>query len=293
MIKRWLLLLSAAVIGMSMMIAPAQAAPDGAPPPAPLSAAAGAGQARVASNPAGCETWAEWVGGGSTLYFGRGNARCQSGRYDVKNVCRSMQSGGAYVTYGGSPRYAPGVATVVCGSGHQAESVHVVADVATNETTGCVTWGEWVSGGGSMYWGRGAVQCDTGRYQAKNVCRNMQSDAAYVTYGGGWSNPRQTNIASCGSGHRAESVHAVPELTAPGINGCVFWREMVSEGGHLYYGRGAVQCDTGRYRAVNSCHNVVTGARYTTGGYISNAPAASYALCNRGDRAERVDFSPA
>ncbi|MEV4467487.1 hypothetical protein AB0J51_28155 [Micromonospora echinofusca] len=42
--------------------------------------------------------------------------------------------------------------------------------------TGCTTWVQWVQEGGtSYYYGRGNLQCATGRHKVKLQCRNLQT----------------------------------------------------------------------------------------------------------------------
>ncbi|MFI1018354.1 hypothetical protein [Streptomyces sp. NPDC020965] len=193
MIRYRFAMLAAATLGLSALTAPAQAAPDTQAPPS------------------GCTTSVEWVREGNHYYRGRGNIQCDTGSYTAKNVCRNLQTGKGYVVYGTEVVNAPGVATVTCNTGNVAESVHAVESPPVGGVSGCVSWIEWVHEGSHHYYGRGNVQCDTGRYQAKTLCHNLQTGQGYVVYGTEVVNAPGVATATCNRGNRAQSVHAVPQ----------------------------------------------------------------------------------
>lgn len=158
--------------------------------------------------------------------------------------------------------------------------------------TGCTTSVEWVQEGSNYYYGRGKVQCTTGRYKAKLVCRNQQTGVGYVRYGSQVVSAPNTAVALCDTGNTVESVHAVPDPLPTGLSGCVGWSEWVVEGSNYYYGRGRAQCDTGRYAVQLSCRNVQTGQLYTLTGYAVNAPSTATLTCYTGNRVESVQAVP-
>ncbi|MFG3716045.1 hypothetical protein [Micromonospora sp. NPDC047730] len=161
--------------------------------------------------------------------------------------------------------------------------------------TGCTTWVEWVQeGSNSYYYGRGNVQCATGRYKVKLQCRNLQTGVGYVVYGGYAVNAPGTATTQCYSGNVAEGVYPVEDpLPTVGVTGCVSWAEWVHEGSNHYYGRGTAQCDTGRYRVQIQCRNVQTGQRYIVYGPTVNAPSISTTTCYQGNVADVVSGVPA
>ncbi|MBW4721893.1 hypothetical protein [Saccharothrix obliqua] len=185
MIGRALVPLAVAISGLACAIAPAQA------------------------EPVGCTTSIEWVHEGSNHYYGRGNVRCDTGRYKVKVVCSDLQAGTGYVVYGTQVVNAPATATTTCHSGNVARSVHAVEDPPPSGVTGCVSWAEWVAEGISHYYGRGKAQCDTGRYTVKIVCMNLQTGGTYVVHGTEVQAP-DVAAATCYSGNIADTVEAVP-----------------------------------------------------------------------------------
>lgn len=207
--------LVATILGLSVLAAPAQAAPakSSAAEAARVAQAVSAPQAVPAlqSEPTGCTTWIEWVHEGNSHYYGRGSVQCGTGRYKVKIQCRNLQTGVGYVVYGSQVVNAPSAATTTCNSGNVAESVHAVQDPPATGLTGCVSWMEWVHEGNSHYYGRGSVQCDTGRYQVQIQCRNLQTGVNYVVYGTEAVNAPSLATTTCYPGNRAQSVSAVPQ----------------------------------------------------------------------------------
>ncbi|MFI2710561.1 hypothetical protein ACH495_10595 [Micromonospora sp. NPDC018662] len=161
--------------------------------------------------------------------------------------------------------------------------------------SGCTTWVEWVQeGSNSYYYGRGNVQCASGRYQVKLRCRNLQTGVGYVVYGGYPVNAPGTATATCYSGNVAEGVYPVDDpLPTTGVTGCVSWAEWVHEGSNHYYGRGSAQCDTGAYRVQIQCRNAQTGQRYVVYGPTVTAPATSTTTCYQGNVADSVAGVPA
>jgi len=69
----------------------------------------------------------EWVHDGyNSMYYGRGTAQCDSGRYHVQIGCHSVQTGQDYVVYGPTTT-APATSTTTCYSGNVAQTVTAVA----------------------------------------------------------------------------------------------------------------------------------------------------------------------
>lgn len=150
--------------------------------------------------------------------------------------------------------------------------------------TGCTTSVQWVQQGSSYWYGKGNVTCATGRYKAKNVCRNQQSGDAYVLYGTQAVNAPGTATVTCYSGNVAEAVHAVEDPPGIGLTGCVTWSQWVLQGNNYFYGRANAQCDTGQYRIRVTCHNMQTGQNYViTGSQIVTAPTATTVTCYTGN----------
>ncbi|MBQ1075831.1 hypothetical protein KBX06_22105 [Micromonospora sp. C31] len=203
--KRALSMLAAALLGVSVLATPAQAAP--AARPAQVTQSAPTAQAA----PTGCVTWIEWVHQGSSHYYGRGNVQCDTGRYKVKIQCRNMQTGVGYVVYGSLAVNAPSTATTTCYSGNVAEAVFAVQDPPATGVTGCAPWIEWVHQGSSHYYGRGRVQCDTGSYKVKIQCRNLQTGVGYIVTGTQVVTAPNVATTTCYSGNVAETVFAVPQ----------------------------------------------------------------------------------
>lgn len=167
------------------------------------------------------------------------------------------------------------------------------APVVQSAPTGCTTSIEWVQEGSSYYYGRGKVQCATGRYGVKLVCRNMQTGVGYVLSGTMVVNAPDTATTTCYTGNRAESVHAVQDPPGTGVTGCVTWQEWVHEGSSHYYGRGYAQCDTGQYTVKLVCRNEQSGVGYVRyGTTVVNAPNSTTALCDSGNTAETVQAVP-
>ncbi|MFI6128528.1 hypothetical protein [Micromonospora sp. NPDC051141] len=170
------------------------------------------------------------------------------------------------------------------------------ADLSAQATaSGCTTWVEWVQeGSNSYYYGRGNVQCASGRYKVKLQCRNLQTGVGYVVYGGYAVNAPGTATTTCYSGNVAEGVYPVDDpLATTGVTGCVSWAEWVHEGSNHYYGRGTAQCDTGVYRVQIQCRNAQTGQRYVVYGPTKTAPAISTTTCYQGNVADAVAGVPA
>lgn len=190
--------LAAAILVLSVLAAPAQASPVTQDMPATELA------------PTGCTTSVEWVQEGNSYYYGRGKVQCSTGRYKVKLLCRNQQTGEAYVVYGTQVVNAPYTATTTCYTGNVAEGVYAVEDPPAAGVTGCATWMEWVHEGNNHYYGRGRVQCDTGRYKVKINCRNQQTGYAYVVYGTAVNAP-YISTTTCYTGNVAETVEAMPQ----------------------------------------------------------------------------------
>ncbi|SCL13911.1 hypothetical protein GA0070616_0273 [Micromonospora nigra] len=160
--------------------------------------------------------------------------------------------------------------------------------------TGCTTSVQWVQEGNHYYYGRGNVQCATGRYKVKLQCRNLQTGVGYVVYGSYAVNAPSTATRTCYTGNVAEGVFPVEDpLPTVGVTGCVSWAEWVHQGSSHYYGRGTAQCDTGTYRVRIQCHNMQTGQRYVVHGPARTAPSISTTTCYQGNVAEVVSGVPA
>ena len=157
---------------------------------------------------------------------------------------------------------------------------------------GCTTSVEWVQECNHYYYGRGKVQCTTGRYKVKLLCRNQQTGEAYVVYGSLAVNAPYTATTTCYTGNVAEGVYAVEDPPAAGVTGCATWAEWVHEGNNHYYGRGRAQCDTGRYKVKINCRNLQTGYTYVVYGTAVNAPYVSTTTCYSGNVAESVEAMP-
>lgn len=242
--------------------------------------------------PTGCTTSVEWVQEGSSYYYGRGKVQCSSGRYKVKLLCRNQQTGVAYVVYGSQAVNAPSTATATCNTGNVAEGVFAVEDPLPTGLTGCTPWMEWVHEGSSHYYGRGRVQCDTGRYKVKIQCRNQQTGQAYVVTGSQAVDAPATATTTCYSGNVAESVFAVEDPRPAGVSGCATWKEWVHQGTIHFYGRGSAQCETGSYRAKINCRNLQTGGTYVVYSNVVNAPYVATTTCYSGNVAETVEAVP-
>ncbi len=170
----------------------------------------------------------------------------------------------------------------------------VPAQAASHSTpTGCTTSVEWVQEGNHYYFGRGKVQCDTGRYKIKIQCRNLQTGVGYVVYGTQAVNAPNTAVTTCYTGNTAEKVYAVQDPPATGLTGCASWMEWVHEGSHHYFGEGNVQCDTGRYKIKIQCRNLQTGQEYAMyGSQTVYAPNTATAYCYSGNSALSVSAVP-
>jgi hypothetical protein len=266
---------AAAVLGLSLATIPAQA------------------DTATELAPTGCTTSIEWVHEGNNHYYGKGNIQCASGRYRAKNTCRDNQSGLGYVVYGTQVVDAPAVATVTCNPGNTAEAVHAVEDPPPAGVAGCAPWVEWIHDVNGAYYGKGNIQCDTGRYRIKNVCRDNQSGLGYIIYGEQVADAPNVATTNCGWGHTAESVHAVADPPPEGVTGCTSWIEWVHDGTNHYFGRGKAQCDTGVYTAQTTCRNLQTGEGYVVNSTnAAGAPDVAIATCNSGNVAETVQAIP-
>ncbi|MEH1017858.1 hypothetical protein V6U90_32950 [Micromonospora sp. CPCC 206060] len=202
MFRRTFPTLAAALLGLSVLAAPAEAAPV-----TELAPAVGS----TLSAPTGCTTSIEWVVEGSNYYYGRGKVTCSTGRYKVKIQCRNAQTGVGYVVYGSQAVNAPSTATTTCYTGNVAEKVYAVQDPPGTGVTGCAPWMEWVHEGSNHYYGRGRVQCDTGSYRVRIQCRNLQTGVTYVVNGTQTVSAPNTATTTCYSGNVAEVVEAVPQ----------------------------------------------------------------------------------
>lgn len=242
-----------------------------------------------AATPTGCTTSMQWVQEGSNYYFGRGNVQCTSGRYAVKLQCRNLQTGVGYVVYGGAAVNAPTTASTTCNTGNVVEGVFAVEDPRpVGVLTGCTPWAEWISSGSNFYYGRGRVQCDTGRYKVYIQCRNLQTGQGYIVTGASAVDAPNTTTTTCNLGNQAESVFAVADPRPSGMSGCATWREWINQSGNFYFGRGSAQCASGRYLARLSCRNVQTGATYTTDSVAVYAPSTATATCYVGNVVDAV-----
>ncbi len=279
-------ILATAILGLSFLAAPAQSSPVTQSMPVTQSTSV------TEFAPAGCTTSTEWVQEGNNYYYGRGKVQCSTGRYKVKLLCRNQQTGEAYVVYGGLAVNAPNTATTTCYTGNVAEGVFAVEDPLPTGLTGCTPWMEWVHEGSNHYYGRGRVQCDTGRYKVKIQCRNQQTGQAYVVTGSVAVNAPNTATTTCYSGNVAESVFAVEDPRPVGVTGCATWREWVHDGYNHYYGRGSVQCEGGRYKVKLSCRNVQTGQTYVNYSTAVYAPYVATTTCYTGNVADAVEVMP-
>ncbi|SCL34491.1 hypothetical protein GA0074692_3845 [Micromonospora pallida] len=70
----------------------------------------------------GCVSWSEWVHEGTSHYYGRGTAQCDTGTYRVQIQCRNVQTGQRYVVYGPVVT-APSISTTTCYRGNVADAV--------------------------------------------------------------------------------------------------------------------------------------------------------------------------
>ncbi|MFE7112477.1 hypothetical protein ACFU98_37525 [Streptomyces sp. NPDC057575] len=113
------------------------------------------------------------------------------------------------------------LATAVLGLSALAAAPAQAAPVAqAGPPTGCVTSIEWFHDGPNFpyygvgknfhYYGVGNVRCDTGTYQAKVVCLDVQSGVGYVAYSSDTVEAPMVAAAVCNYGHVAKSVHVVP-----------------------------------------------------------------------------------
>ncbi|MFE7046610.1 hypothetical protein ACFU9X_46820 [Streptomyces atratus] len=103
------------------------------------------------------------------------------------------------------------LATAVLGLSALAAAPAQAAPVAqAGPPTGCVTWIEWLHDGNSHWYGLGKVQCDTGTYQAKVVCHDVQSGVGYVAYSNYTVEAPEVAAVACNPGNVAKSVHVVP-----------------------------------------------------------------------------------
>lgn len=104
------------------------------------------------------------------------------------------------------------LATAVLGLSALAAAPAQAAPVAqADPPTGCVTWIEWLHAGPNVHWyGLGKVQCDTGTYQAKVVCLDVQSGVGYVAYSNYTVEAPEVAAVACNPGNVARSVHVVP-----------------------------------------------------------------------------------
>ncbi|WP_326953860.1 hypothetical protein [Amycolatopsis sp. NBC_01286] len=157
----------------------------------------------------GCVSWVEWVNqGGNNLFYGRGQAQCDTGRYRVKALCKNEQTGDYYILYGTQVVTAPAAVSVTCNTGNTAQIVQAVADPAATGLAGCMTWSAWIVQGSTLYYGRGSAQCDSGRYQARLACHNLQTGQDYVVYAPVVTAPA-TSTGTCLSGNSATAVTTV------------------------------------------------------------------------------------
>lgn len=155
--------------------------------------------------------------------------------------------------------------------------------------TGCNASMQWVQQGSNYYYGRGNVQCASGRYTIKLLCRNQQTGVGYVVYGGTAVNAPATASTTCNTGNTVEGVFAVEDPRPVGVlTGCTPWAEWINSGGNYYYGQGRVQCDTGRYKVYIQCRNLQTSQGYIVTGAATDAPNTTATTCNTGNQAESV-----
>ncbi|MEE4545094.1 hypothetical protein V2S66_24390 [Streptomyces sp. V4-01] len=315
--QRWLTVLGAALLWLSMASASASASASaeqptataatasattgsvadpatGHRPPAataPSGSAAAPGAVSPHADPSGCTTSVAWVVQGNNYFYGKGSVQCTTGRYKAKLVCRNNQTGTAYALYGTEVVNAPATASATCNTGNTAETVQAVADPVGTGLTGCVTWAEWVTQGTDHFYGRGSVQCDSGQYHVKIVCRNNQTGTAYVISGTEVVSAPATTSAVCNTGNTAETVQAALS-PATGTSGCVTWTDWVTEGSSHFYGKGSAQCDSGQYQVKIVCRDQQSGTAYLTYGATVGAPNTSIATCRTGNTAETVQAAP-
>ncbi|QKV73789.1 hypothetical protein [Amycolatopsis sp. Hca4] len=155
----------------------------------------------------GCVGWSEWVSQGSNLFWGRGQAQCDTGRYRAKVLCRNEQSGDYYILFGYQTVTAPAAVSLTCNTGNTAQTVQAVADPPATGLAGCMTWSAWIVQGSSLYYGRGSAQCDSGRFQARLACHNVQTGQDYVVYGPVVTGPA-TSVGECQYGNSVTAVTA-------------------------------------------------------------------------------------
>ncbi|WP_329171628.1 hypothetical protein [Streptomyces sp. NBC_01477] len=261
--------------------APAYAAPTAAP-------AAGS---TPAADPTGCTTWFQWVQTSSPAYLGTGVVQCTAGRYRAKVVCNNAQTGQRHVVYGTQTVNAPASTTATCGSPDEAVTAYPVTDPPGTGVTGCASWTEWVHQGSSAYLGNGLIQCDTGRYRAKAVCRNLQTGVGYVVYSTQVVSAPALTSVTCNTGNSAETVQAVADPPGTGVTGCASWTEWIHSSTNNYLGQGYVQCDTGTYAAAVTCR-YPTGQTYVVYGYAATAPNPSGAACYVPNEAVSIAAAP-
>jgi hypothetical protein len=267
--KKWFLVVVALLLGLTALAAPASAAPQVAP--------------------AGCTTSIQWVQQGNNYFSGLGNVQCTSGRYRAKESCINNQTGAGYVIYGTQIVNAPATATVLCNTGNSATAVYAVPDPPDSTLPGCVSWVEWVNqGGNNLFYGRGQAQCDNGRYRVKSLCKNEQTGDYYILYGTQVVTAPAAVAVTCNTGNTAQIVQAVADPPAAGLAGCMAWSAWIVQGSTLYYGRGSAQCDSGRYEARISCHNLQTGQDYVVNTSPVTAPATATGTCQSGNSATAV-----
>lgn len=155
--------------------------------------------------------------------------------------------------------------------------------------TGCNATMQWVQEGSNYYFGRGSVQCTSGRYKVKLLCRNQQTGVGYVVDGSTAVSAPSTVSATCNTGNTVEGVFAAEDPRPVGVlTGCTPWAEWVTSGSSSYFGRGKVQCDSGRYKVYIQCRSLQTGQGYVVSGSAVDAPNTSTTTCNSGHQAESV-----
>jgi hypothetical protein len=269
MLRRWFVLIAAALLGLCFLPATAQAASP-------------------AADPTGCTTSVQWVTQGSNYFQGLGTLTCQTGTYKAKAVCMNEQTGVGYVNYGSQTVSAPATTTVMCNTGNVAQTVLPVTVPAGTGVTGCATWGEWVTQGSNLFFGRANVQCDTGSYKIKAVCHNDQTGADYLVEGTEVvTAPAKVSI-TCNTGNVESAIGAVAVPAGSGVTGCLTWTGWVTQGNNYFDGRGSAQCDTGIYHAVISCQNLQTGQTYTVNSPAVSAPEVATTTCYTGNVAQSV-----
>jgi uncharacterized protein (UPF0179 family) len=75
---------------------------------------------------AGCMIWSAWVVQGSSMYFGRGSAQCDSGQFYAQLACHNVQTGQNYVL-NGPVVTGPTTSTTTCLSGNTVTAVTTIA----------------------------------------------------------------------------------------------------------------------------------------------------------------------